>query len=78
MKYSAAQQDRPVVRIYRRAHLEVGVENHDLLGRDEEVDLGGRLVLTLGRLWEKAHVRSWEGYDALGEGSVLPYSLSLW
>ena len=76
MKYSAAQQDRSVVRI-SRAHLEVGVENHDLLGRDEEVDLGGRLVLTLGRLWEKAHVRSWEGYDALGEGSVLPYSMSL-
>ena len=40
-----------VVRI-SRAHLEVGVEDHDLLGRDEEVDLGGRLVLTLGRLWE--------------------------
>ena len=66
------------MRISRRAHLEVGVENHDLLGRDEEVDLGGRLVLTLGRLWEKAHVRSREGYDALGEGSVLPYSMSLW
>ena len=31
-------------------HLEVRVQNHDLLGGDEEVDLRGRLVLTLGRL----------------------------
>ena len=31
-------------------HLEVRVQDHDLLGGDEEVDFRGRLVLTLGRL----------------------------
>ena len=47
------------------AHLEVRVENHDLLGRDEEVDLGGRLVLTLGRLrdTEKEQAHETLGYD---------------
>ena len=38
------------VYVLQFSHLEVRVENHDLLGRDEEVDLRGRLVLALGRL----------------------------